>query len=121
MVTWALGNNRCTAMAMTWEKVWRMRLRCSDSLVRGRWIFSGALSSCWGEASAETIDRTELQRCQVFILPIAPGIKSGFCGAGGDSARRNPDIYPTYETGDKRSQFLGDAAKTPKSRPTTGG
>jgi len=40
MVTCALGNSFCTAIAMTWEAVWRT---ASDSLVRG-WILQAVLA-----------------------------------------------------------------------------
>jgi len=45
MVTCALGKSFWTAIANTWEVVWRMRLSLSDSLVRGSLM--GAVSS-WG-------------------------------------------------------------------------
>ena len=44
MVTWAVGNNRCTAMASTWLMEWRMRNRAGLSLVLGRWIAAVVLS-----------------------------------------------------------------------------
>lgn len=44
MVTCTLGNRVCTAIAITWEKVWRIRFSASDSLVRGStmgWLSDG--------------------------------------------------------------------------------
>jgi hypothetical protein len=60
MVTWALGKSFCTAMAMMWEVVWRIFLRFSDSLVRGKAMVSGetgglAMDNAYKKCSNEGI------------------------------------------------------------------